>query len=459
MLCLLHFMLAAQPREWVSTKQYGGANAPTSISTDREGNVYIAGIFRSHGWKGGSKGCIVSKYCSLGQLYWTDTVTQAISIKASADENGNVYVTGLFNGSISMNGKSAKADGYCSFIAKYDTLGKCAWIKALPRIAPEDIAAISGGGFYITGKAWKDSTIRFDEYELKGKAFFIAQYDEQGKCSWVKDAAWGSYSDNEISLATDAEGNAYAAGAGRPAQGAKGFTTAYDKNGNALWLTALSLIPRDIAVDKAGNAFITGYHTGNVTFDTTVYSTCYDCRLSFLMKLDRTGDKVWTKVIEGDHVTVSSIAANDAGDVYATGSFYGNVTMNGNVLASAAYGSQNMQMMTMKLDPSGNMDWMRVSRPGESSNAACSGSAICISSTQQVHIAGQAEGAAIFDDMQIESNASSLMVMRINDAPAHKQGMQLVQDDHSNVKIITTEQKLYDTGKTGEVIIKQVSDQ
>lgn len=417
-ICFLHFTLIAQPREWVSTKQYGGANTPTSISTDREGNVFITGLFRPDDWKGGTKGCIISKYCPFGELYWTDTITSAINIKGSTDADGNIYTIGLFKDSIRIGKQRAKADGYCSFIAKHDSRGECKWIKPLPRISPEDIEAGGEGEFYIVGKAWKDSIVRFDDHSVKGKAFFVARYSPNGECQWVKNASFAFYSDTRISLAIDEQDNVYAAGHGAPAREASGFAAKYDKVGNALWVAALPAIPRDIAADNTGNIFLAGHFTGSITIDTTTYTACEDCTSSFIMKLDN-GRITWAKVLEGERTLITSIAVNTEGDAYVTGTFYENMLTDG-AIAIAADGTNigSAQLLVARLSGSGNLEWARNTKAAGTGPIPpdCRGIAICTSSTRQLYIAGMAGDTTIFGNMLIEGGShSSLLVMGIND--------------------------------------------
>jgi hypothetical protein len=162
--------------------------------------------------------------------------------------------------------------------------------------------------------------------------------------------AWSSYFDHPAQLGDfnamlgrDAQGNVYVGGTSY-ADEESGNTDIVlfktDANGNRVWSrTGAGDYKdgiRDLAVDAAGNAYVTGYSWGVGTFAN--YAT---------VKYDANGNQMWAKRFSGGNGEIATeVEVDAAGNVYITG--YSN--------HSAAGGSEDI--VTIKYDAGGNQMWL-----------------------------------------------------------------------------------------------------
>lgn len=121
-------------------------------------------------------------------------------------------------------------------------------------------------------------------------------------------------------------------------------------------------VVNDMAMDTAGNLYLTGYFSDTVDFDpgpdTFALASKGDKDI-FVQKLSPTGDLVWVKQMGGTGADVGmAIAVDLAGNVYTAGSFVGVVDFNPGAPTnnqSSASGSQDA--FVQKLNTAGNYVW------------------------------------------------------------------------------------------------------
>ena len=122
----------------------------------------------------------------------------------------------------------------------------------------------------------------------------------------------------------------------------------------------------DIKVDDSGNVFITGKVGGTFDFDpgedsVLVQSPC--SKTGFVLKLDENLDYTWVKTFQAssqfENSTVQSIDLGQNGDIYVCGGFSGTIDFDPGpgILTTTPSGSSDAYFV--KLDPSGNLVWLR----------------------------------------------------------------------------------------------------
>jgi len=132
------------------------------------------------------------------------------------------------------------------------------------------------------------------------------------------------------------------------------FLSKYDREGALIWGRLIGGADPDwgwgVTVDAEGNVYFTGEFDGTANFGADVYTTngSRDC---FITKLDKDGNFLWTQVFGGTGVDKGKgIDVDDAGNVYATGFIYGQVSIGGFTI-----GTDNITNAYMvKLDSDGN---------------------------------------------------------------------------------------------------------
>src|SRR5262249_34685756 len=152
---------------------------------------------------------------------------------------------------------------------KYDADGNELWVARYNGPANSDsyasrIALDAAGNVYVTGGSWGHGAVygyATDKYDADGNEFWVARYNGPGNSD---DFASG--------IALDAAGNVYVTGS------SWGFgtkydyaTIKYDADGNELWVARyngpgdLDDFATGIALDAAGNVYVTGASVGSFT--------------------------------------------------------------------------------------------------------------------------------------------------------------------------------------------------
>lgn len=375
--------LAAVPTvEWV--RQSGGDDSENSysVAVDAAGNVYIGGYIRGpiEGGNTGSPDAFLAKFNSSGNQLWNKrlgTSSYELSYSIAVDAAGNAYITGFTGGS--LGGVSAS-----SFLAKFDSSGNELWIEQIgvgERDSSRSVAVDADGNVYISGttdgsigginaglrdaflmkidsngnEQWTKQigTAGIDigisvAVDTTGNAYlsgytygdfegvnagltdaFLAKFDSSGDELWTTQIGTNN-DDFGISVAADAAGNVYLSGytygslGGASAGGSDAFLAKFDSSGSELWAEQIGASGLDeshsVAVDAAGNAFISGRTRGSLGG-----ANAGDMD-GFLTKFDSSGSLLWTEQVGTSKYDASwSVAVDAAGYAYVTGSTYGDI--------------------------------------------------------------------------------------------------------------------------------------
>jgi len=184
-----------------------------------------------------------------------------------------------------------------------------------------------------------------------------------GSSLWSKQ--FGDLAEQDgLDIAADAAGNVYVTGAfmgtmdlgGGPMTSAGSwdiYVAKYSSTGAHLWSKRFGNVSeqqgRGIAVDAAGNVYVTGYFVGSVDFGGGVMASM-GSRDIFVAKLSPAGNHVMSKQFGGIlEENSASIDVDAAGNMAITGTFKGSVDFGGGVLTSAGQDD----MFVAKLDAAG----------------------------------------------------------------------------------------------------------
>jgi hypothetical protein len=301
----------------------------------------------------------VSSYAQDSSYEWAEMISGNLldeSFSIAADEDGNCYVTGIFNGSADIGDTTLVARGATDiFLVKYDPSGEIIWIRQAGGKEDDDSYAIhisQDGYCYLTGSFAdtaffeNDSLFCFDN-NIFYFDIFLAKYTLDGYIVWVRQAG-EQYWDEAIGPCTDDEGNIFITGSywgtcnfdnftltGLFGMGATDgfdiFVTKYDSEGNALW--ANRMVERgwdrgsDVASDKSGNCYVTGgFQTalllggfGGPSLTPTGGSGDEDM---FLVKYDSDVNYVWkTSGGSKGFDQARALAIDSHNNIYVTGLF------------------------------------------------------------------------------------------------------------------------------------------
>jgi hypothetical protein len=375
------------------------------IAVDAAGNIYVAGSTEAAGWATagaydttfdgdkpyGADQAVVVKLDSTGSsvLYATylGGGTGDIAYAIAVDAAGNAYVTGItgyanwatagaydttYNGGNEFSGDIfvAKLDPTGSSLLYATYLGGSNWDMGY------GIAVDAAGNAYVTGytdsAGWATAGA-YDTTHNGNDDAFVAKLDPTGSSLLYATYLGGSNGDRGHSIAADAAGNAYITGctasAGLATAGA--YDTTYGGDGDVfvakfsptgsslLYATYLGGSNRDagngIAVDSAGNAYVTGYTESAGWATAGAYDTMYGGdRDAFVAKFSPTGSSlVYSTYLGGsDGDTGYGIAVDSAGNAYVAG-WTGSASLATAGAYDATYNGEGDVLLAM-LSPAGS---------------------------------------------------------------------------------------------------------
>ena len=299
---------------WV--ERYNGpgnfTDQAVAMEVDGAGNVYLTGVSYGDGTSGDYA---TIKYDAGGDIVWLRRYDGPASgwdeaLAITVDDIGNVYVTG-----------GSRGVGTSSDFAtiKYDPAGDTLWVRRYNGVADgwdfgHAITLDDFNNVYVNG--WSGSHPNSDYATIK--------YDSNGNELWVGIYNGpGSENDYSNDIAVDDYGNVYVTGRSwgegtqydyatvkYTADGTEEWARRYNGPGNA------EDIACGIALDGAGNVYVTGNASGSGTYDDYV-----------TIRYSPDGDQIWVTAYDGPgnyYDVPQALKVSNSGDIYVTGRSSGN---------------------------------------------------------------------------------------------------------------------------------------
>jgi hypothetical protein len=284
----------------------------------------------------------------------------------AVDGNGNVYVTGTRKYFITIDGNIVDRTDIAT--VKYDSHGTELWVRSYS--GPADlhdgavaIAVDAQGNVYVTGdseKSWNNWDIVTIKYNTNGDELWVARYNGPADGN-----------DESQALAVDAAGNVYVTGArdGNAFRDSTDIVTIkYNAQGvqQALASYEGAANDRDVAyaIHVPGNGYV--YITGELT-ETGPYSDC------ITIKYNTNLDVQWIRGFDGpehDDDYAVDLDVDGYGNVYITGGSRKEET--------------NYDLLVVKYDAVGNQKWYKTYHNTERDN----GRKIAIDQSNNVIVTG-----------------------------------------------------------------------
>ena len=360
-----------------------GSDRAMDIAVDGSGNVYVTGIAGLINLSGETDSDYATiKYNTNGRQLWVARYNGPGNYRDEAcaiavDGSGNVYVTG-----------SSEGLGYDWDYAtiKYSTNGKQLWVARYngPAKGYDEACAIAvdgSGNVYVTGSSTRSDNTNTTDYAT-------IKYNTNGKQLWVARYKGPGNGDGDArAIVVDGSGNVYVTG---ESDGSGPYwdyaTIKYGPNGKQLWVARYKGLTDDwdyasaIAVDGAGNVYVTGVSEGSGT--DSDYAT---------VKYNTNGKQLWVKRYNGPAKDPSSdwpsdIALDGSGNVYVTGRSKGSGT--------------DYDYATIKYNTNGKQLWVkRYNGPGNGQDGA---SALAVDKSGNVYVTGESLGSSTYDYLTLK---------------------------------------------------------
>jgi hypothetical protein len=351
-----------------------GINNAASVAVDRATNTYVTGYFQTTAVFGtnavvseGLADIFVAKYDREGSLLWVRRAGGAYDDKSwgmAVDPAGNCYVTGFFRetahfGNLTLTSTGAGSTNADVFIAKYNTAGDLQWAHSAGGPSDDNgysIAVDAAGACYLTGYFQGAAQFGATTLTTVGSAdVFVAKYTTAGELDWAQQ--FGSPSqDNGRGIAVDPAGDLFVTGyfgdtmiVGHTNVTNAGYTDTPDvflvklnSQGTVQWAQGAGGPLWDfgfgVAADNAGFCYVAGIFSGEATFN-GVAVTGNGSYDCFLAKYNPNGVVEWVKTAGGTDIDVSyGVAVDGKGNAYTTGYFSTNAPFGNLTLSSAGFG-------------------------------------------------------------------------------------------------------------------------
>jgi hypothetical protein len=285
------------------------------LKVDDDGNIYLTGTF----WgtvtfaEGESSETVftseastffLAKYDTNGTMIWIQRSESGSNSSGGKnldiDNQENIYITGnYFNSVIFGEGFSNETtlndENESSYIAKYDNNGNFIWAIEPFSSGTGDISGDlqidSEGSVLFTGSFSGTITLgqgTQKEVQLSGAGLdeiIVAKYSSEGEFIWAKSPK-STGDDRGVGLAVDSNSNVFITGYyGSQIQFGVGesndttientgssdlFIAKFSPSGEFIWVTSAEGSEweqgKDIQIDNAGNAYLTGFYRSNITF-------------------------------------------------------------------------------------------------------------------------------------------------------------------------------------------------
>lgn len=299
-----------------------------------------------------------------------------ISTGIVCDSKSNLFVAGSFFSTIICDSKSAESKGNRDiFISKFDESGK---IKNLWSIGGSGsdmatcISLLPEDKIFIGGTLSDSAVFGKLKTKIAGKKLFLSKMDNDGSFLWVSEISIKSDANLYLSAA-DKSGNIFVSGFFTGKLEANGlevqsngkkdiFIAQINSKGVITRLFSAGSneddIPSTIAIDDSSNLVLSGEYGNNIQFDKQklIIGGKDIKKNAFIMVFDNNLIPKWSKsIFATDYCEVKSVKIDNAGNIYAGGSFNSKIILQDTIFHSL--GNTDGFILKFKLD--GSLNWGR----------------------------------------------------------------------------------------------------
>lgn len=249
----------------------------------------------------GSFDVIIAKYALNGNGVWSKSIGAGLReypYGIATDAAGNVFIVGEFEGTVNFGcGNRTSAGGMDIFVAKYQASnGTCVWSRVFGSTGTDRgtaLALTSTGTVWVTG--YFDGIVDFGGGNLDansggsgGSEVFLLNLSSGGAHNLsFRYGVTGTGDDKGMDIAVDGSDNVYLTGVYQingatsinfgggslPLGGSTDvFVVKFNSSGTHVWSKGYGdlnqQVAQSIALDNAGNAYVSGWFRGTTTFGT-----------------------------------------------------------------------------------------------------------------------------------------------------------------------------------------------
>ena len=376
------YLLLSQECIWSSVAGGNGNDKAKSISSDKKGNIYVAGHTASSYCyfetdtitPKGNDDLFIVKYDVSGhevwikQLGWENTNEddyEAIGGIITDTIHERLLVSGTFYTHLNLPDTTLNGWGQTVFVLSMDYNGNVIWARAGVSVQHEfgkniafDITCDEEGSIYVSG--CNKLLASFNGIEVPPGGF-LAKYDLNGNILWAKNkfryySQWPpnptypytevppyhlSYWNNHLLITGHCYNDTVIIDTITICNSKGSYISCFSKDGNIVWIKLVggpkSNSGSRASADKQGNLYLTGmFHGYGVFGEDTLYNQTSgdDC---FLSKMTSTGEFIWSRQLNASiNAWGESVVKDISGAVYLSGTFSGTAQFGNSYLVSGS---------------------------------------------------------------------------------------------------------------------------
>ena len=341
-----------------------GPDMVTCICTVPDDNVAIGGIltdtadFNKTKIPGNGQRLFAAILDEEGKFTWVSTISvtgDASLYMICADDNGSLYVSGVFNGTLQADSKKVISNGRNDvFIARLDNTGaleKLISFGSEEDDIPGSMAVDASGNTLIAGtfiKSFEAGGIELWPGSTKTNVF-ILMFDRDFNSRWAN-ALSGDDFVQVSSIKFDKTGNFFTTGSFSSklsiantvlvSQGyTDGFILKFRLDGSIAWGRSFGSwyydYSNNLISDNPGGVIITGSIGDSITIDSLVVKPESKNNSSLVIQFGPEGNAIWADCTSGSGSNFSTGSVVDnKGNLYFTGSFRNRFEKDGDALIS-----------------------------------------------------------------------------------------------------------------------------
>lgn len=269
--------------------------------------------------------------------------TDGGALGLTVDASGNVYAGGFFTGSMVVGSLPPllSSGGNDAFLVKYNAAGTPLWSQKFGLSGDQsttDVAVDAAGNVVVAGYFTGTITFGASTYPTLVNEYrtFLVKLDPSGAVLWSTSFTTVSGVQIAVDPISLNQGGGNIAVIGTSVVGGDNNVNVrkFGPDGTPLWSKtygdAAVQTGEDVAMDSAGNIFVTGEFKGTMSFGGANLTSLGPLNV-FLAKLDSTGAEAWSQRFgdaTGDKYG-GSIAVALTGEVAVAGPFFGTIDLGG----------------------------------------------------------------------------------------------------------------------------------
>jgi hypothetical protein len=339
--CLLCGSSTASDVDTAWTRYYAGEaglmDMANAVVVDDSNNIYVTGRSPASGHMYNDLDIYTIKYGPNGDTIWE----RRFNSIGDHSETGDLMALGGDGNIVIAGSSNANGAGYEIFVMKYNLNGDTLWTSSFmgplnSSAAPVDMVVGPSGKVWITGNAQNGT---FYDY-------LTLHFDAAGNLLWYEQWGESGFNEQPYAIAVDMAGNSYVTGGVDSSGNLDWYTIKYGPTGTFLGddkydgSAGFNDLALAIAYDTAGYVYVSGISYSGVGNDVVT------------IKYNLNVDTIWTRTFDGP--------GNGYDNVYAA-----ELDPSGNLIISAGIQVtvSDILMGLLNYTPAGDTNWVRYFSP------------------------------------------------------------------------------------------------